>query len=42
MSDELLKNFRDPEVHRHPGGHFVPTSPPQKKAYLEFLSKFQQ
>ncbi|CAM5110652.1 unnamed protein product [Natator depressus] len=39
-SRELAARFVDPAVLTHPGGHFVPASAPQKRAYLEFLVKF--
>ncbi|CAM4665416.1 unnamed protein product [Lepidochelys olivacea] len=39
-SRELAARFVDPAVLTHPGGHFVPASAPQKRAYLEFLAKF--
>ena len=41
MSDEILGLFKDPEILRHPGGHFVPASGPQKSVYLDFLGKQQ-
>ena len=40
MSEELLKLYEDPVVVRHGGGHFIPTTSPQKKAYLDFLKPF--
>uniref|UniRef100_A0A8C3T7G6 Esterase OVCA2 n=2 Tax=Chelydra serpentina TaxID=8475 RepID=A0A8C3T7G6_CHESE len=40
LSRELASHFVDPAVLTHPGGHFVPASAPQKRAYLEFLAKF--
>ncbi|XP_038231696.2 esterase OVCA2 [Dermochelys coriacea] len=40
LSRELAAHFVDPAILTHPGGHFVPASAPQKRAYLEFLAKF--
>ena len=40
MSDELLELYDDKVVVRHGGGHFIPTTSQQKKAYLEFLKPF--
>ena len=40
MSEELLEIFTNTTVVRHPGGHFIPTTSQQKKAYLEFLKPF--
>ncbi|XP_063002573.1 esterase OVCA2 [Elgaria multicarinata webbii] len=40
MSRDLASHFTEPVVLTHPGGHFVPASAPQKKAYLEFLAQF--
>uniref|UniRef100_A0A8C3EXQ8 Esterase OVCA2 n=1 Tax=Chrysemys picta bellii TaxID=8478 RepID=A0A8C3EXQ8_CHRPI len=40
LSRELASHFVGPAVLTHPGGHFVPASAPQKRAYLEFLAKF--
>ncbi|XP_066492328.1 esterase OVCA2 isoform X2 [Tiliqua scincoides] len=40
MSRELASVFMEPVILTHPGGHFMPASPPQKKAYLEFLNQF--
>nr|XP_020659196.1 esterase OVCA2 [Pogona vitticeps] len=42
MSRELASHFTEPVVLTHPGGHFVPASAPQKKAYLEFLDQFRK
>ncbi|XP_042298661.1 esterase OVCA2 [Sceloporus undulatus] len=42
MSRELAGHFVEPQVLSHPGGHFVPASAPQKKVYLEFLSRFEK
>lgn len=36
-SEELLSFFDNPKCIRHPGGHFVPASALQKKAYTEFF-----
>ncbi|RDD47064.1 Esterase OVCA2 [Trichoplax sp. H2] len=40
LSQELAKNFKDPTLIIHEGGHFVPAAAPQRKAYMEFLQKF--
>lgn len=40
LSRELASVFKEPVILTHPGGHFMPASLPQKKAYLEFLSQF--
>ncbi|XP_005314046.2 esterase OVCA2 [Chrysemys picta bellii] len=40
LSRELASHFVGPAVLTHPGGHFVPASASQKRAYLEFLAKF--
>ncbi|XP_044286487.1 esterase OVCA2 isoform X2 [Varanus komodoensis] len=40
MSRELASHFVEPVILTHPGGHFIPVSTPQKKAYLEFLNRF--
>lgn len=40
MSRELASVFTEPVILTHPGGHFMPASSPQKKAYLEFLNHF--
>ncbi|XP_071958116.1 esterase OVCA2-like isoform X3 [Antedon mediterranea] len=42
MSEDLLTYFVDPQTVKHPGGHFVPASSPQKKVYIEFLNTFVQ
>lgn len=42
MSRELAARFMDPVILTHPGGHFVPASAPQKKAYLQFLDQFRK
>ena len=39
MSEDLLQYYVDPCVLRHPGGHFIPASGPQKQVYGNFLSK---
>ncbi|XP_064323675.1 esterase OVCA2 [Phalacrocorax carbo] len=41
LSRELAQHFVEPVVLTHPGGHFVPTAAPQKKAYLDFLDLFR-
>lgn len=40
MSEDLLQYFVEPKVLTHAGGHFIPVSGPQKKAYIEFLQPF--
>eukprot|EP00105_Crassostrea_gigas_P032548 XP_011455589.1 PREDICTED: esterase OVCA2 [Crassostrea gigas] len=40
MSEDLLQYFVEPQVLEHAGGHFIPVSGPQKKAYIEFLQPF--
>ncbi|XP_021406653.2 esterase OVCA2 [Lonchura striata] len=40
LSRELARCFVEPVVLTHPGGHFIPTAPAQRKAYLEFLERF--
>ncbi|KAF4791091.1 Esterase OVCA2 [Turdus rufiventris] len=40
LSRELAQCFVEPVVLTHPGGHFIPVAPAQKKAYLEFLERF--
>ncbi|NXQ40761.1 OVCA2 Esterase, partial [Catharus fuscescens] len=40
LSRELAQCFVEPVVLTHPGGHFIPAAPAQKKAYLEFLERF--
>ncbi|XP_072029546.1 esterase OVCA2-like isoform X1 [Amphiura filiformis] len=42
MSEELLTYFKDPKTIEHTGGHFVPTSAPQKKLYIAFLDPWLQ
>jgi len=39
MSEALLPYYKDPVVLEHEGGHFIPTSGPQKPVYTEFLQK---
>ena len=39
MSEALLKHFVEPKTLIHDGGHFIPTSSPQKKVYTEFLQQ---
>ncbi|XP_061868226.1 esterase OVCA2 [Colius striatus] len=41
LSRELAQSFLEPVILSHPGGHFVPAAAPQKKAYLDFLDRFQ-
>ncbi|XP_035695440.1 esterase OVCA2-like [Branchiostoma floridae] len=40
MSVEMLQYFKEPVELNHQGGHFIPTSAPQKKVYLDFLNTF--
>ncbi|XP_015501870.1 esterase OVCA2 [Parus major] len=40
LSRELARCFVEPVILTHPGGHFIPAAPAQKKAYLEFLERF--
>jgi len=42
MSEDLLQFFADPDIIRHPGGHFVPATGEQKKGFNVFLEKMQQ
>ena len=39
MSELLLQQFVHAEVICHPGGHFVPTSGPQRQGYTSFLEE---
>ncbi|XP_033762026.1 esterase OVCA2-like isoform X2 [Pecten maximus] len=39
MSEELLPCYTDKVILQHPGGHFIPASGPQKKAYTQFLDQ---
>ena len=39
MGDELISHFKDPLVLHHPGGHFLPNQPDQRKIYVEFLQE---
>ena len=41
MSEDLLKYFSNTEVLRHAGGHFVPATGEQKKAFVAFFEKMQ-
>ncbi|XP_078465442.1 esterase OVCA2 isoform X6 [Lampetra planeri] len=41
-SAELQQGYSHASELVHPGGHFVPASPPQKAIYLEFLERFQR
>ncbi|BFZ00635.1 hypothetical protein BsWGS_03674 [Bradybaena similaris] len=40
--EELMSFFENPKSLRHPGGHFVPGSAPQKKIYVEFFEEMVQ
>ena len=41
MSEHLAKEyFRDPQIYRHDGGHFVPTTAEAKASYFQFLDRF--
>ena len=40
MSVDLLQYFAEPQIVEPSGGHFIPVSGPQKKAYIEFLQPF--
>ncbi|KAK3108086.1 hypothetical protein FSP39_000863 [Pinctada imbricata] len=40
MSEDILQYYTDPVILQHPGGHFIPTSAPQKSAYTQFLDNF--
>jgi len=39
MGNELIECFNDPVVLHHPGGHFLPTQPEQRKVYQNFLEE---
>jgi len=41
MSEELVQFYNNPDIIRHEGGHFVPTSPHTKHQWTEFLKKMQ-
>jgi len=41
MSENLLQFCENPEIIRHPGGHFVPASGEHKKGFNVFLDKMQ-
>jgi len=41
MSEELVQFYNNPDIIRHEGGHFVPTSPHTKHHWTEFLKKMQ-
>ena len=41
MSEKLANEFfRNAEVFRHDGGHFIPTTPEAKSTYTQFLDRF--
>lgn len=41
MSETLAAEcFRAPEILRHDGGHFIPTTPEAKLSYAQFLDRF--
>ena len=42
MSEDLLKYFSNTDVLRHAGGHFVPASGEEKKAFVAFFDKMQK
>nr|CAB3264605.1 esterase OVCA2 [Phallusia mammillata] len=42
MSDDLLTIFENPQVLRHDGGHFIPSTSSHKQTYLQFLDQFLQ
>jgi len=37
MSEELLSNFKSPQIVRHSGGHHVPATAKEKQSYFSFL-----
>lgn len=39
---EVLANeyYKDAEILRHDGGHFIPTTPEAKSTYIKFLDRF--
>lgn len=39
-SEELMESFTSPQVYRHEGGHYIPSSPLLRTALLEFLAPF--
>lgn len=39
MSEELLQHYENYNTLQHPGGHFLPSSSPQKKIYIQFLEQ---
>lgn len=39
MGDEILNYFSKPVVLHHPGGHFIPNGPEQRKVYADFLAQ---
>lgn len=39
FGDEVVTLYKDPVVVHHPGGHFIPNQPDQRKAYIDFLTK---
>ena len=39
MSEELLQHFHQPELLRHPGGHFVPATGSTKHGFTQFLDR---
>ena len=41
MSDDLLQYFDAPDIVRHAGGHFVPTTGEEKKSFIRFFEKMQ-
>ena len=41
MSEQLAKeSFRNAEIFRHDGGHFIPTTSEAKSTYTQFLERF--
>ena len=42
MSEELLPYFENVDILRHSGGHFVPATGEQKKAFVTFFEKMQE
>lgn len=39
MGDEIIQYFSNPTILHHPGGHFVPNGPEQRKVYADFLAE---
>ena len=39
MGNDLIPLFTDPITVHHPGGHFIPNQPDQRKAYIGFFTK---